>query len=126
MEKDKIISLTVAILVIFGVFSFAVLNKINSDKPQSSLAASSSPTPTPEQVIYSCEKGKNALELLKGKYATETKKDSIGELVTGINGVKPADKQFWAFLVDNKEATIGAQMYNCMGTEKIEWKLESF
>lgn len=75
---------------------------------------------------YNCEKSKTAFDLLKKNHTLETKDTSFGKQVIGIDNVKPAENQYWAFYVDGKLAPVGADAYNCTGEEKVEWKLEGF
>lgn len=109
----------VLILIGFSVFRKQTQNNpaVVSIPPQSSYSS---------QITYDCVKDKTALELLEKKFTTETKEDSIGTMVVGINEIKPKDRQFWAFLIDGKEASVGASAYKCLENEKIEWKLESY
>lgn len=64
------------------------------------------------------------MELLEANNAVEAKDTEFGKMVVGINSVKPTDQEFWAFYVEDKQATVGAQLYNCLDNENIEWKLE--
>ena len=48
--------------------------------------------------------------------------------VTGING-READtkkKEYWAFYVNGKPATVGAGSYILKQADKIEWKIENY
>jgi Domain of unknown function (DUF4430) len=75
--------------------------------------------------IYPAE-NKTALELLKMGHQVETKTFSgAGEYVVSINGKKEdTGKNFWAFYVNNKQATEGASTYKPKNKDFIEWKLE--
>lgn len=115
-------SLLMLILILIG---FSVFRKQSQNEP-AAIQTTPQNLPSASQITYDCVKDKTALELLENKFTTETKVDNIGTMVLGINEVKPKEREFWAFLIDGKEATVGASAYKCLGTEKVEWKLESF
>lgn len=119
--KILVFSAIMLILILLGVSLFRKQSK--APDVQGITRSISSPETS---IAYDCVKDKTALELLENKYTTETKIDNIGTMVLGINEIKPKNRQFWAFLVDGKEATVGASAYKCLGTEKVEWKLENF
>ena len=77
-------------------------------------------------ISYNCDKDKTAFDLLSSSYKIETKDTDFGKMVTSIEGSKPTEKEFWAFYIDSKSSPVGAEQYNCIDQEKIEWKLESF
>lgn len=69
--------------------------------------------------------GKTALEILKEKTKVETKSyGDLGEFVLGIDGVFGDTKNFWAFYVNGKKASVGAGSYQTQAGDMIEWKLE--
>ncbi len=77
--------------------------------------------------LYPGQTGKNALELLKAKYPnTTTKTSTAGEYVTGIDGKEASATEYWQFLVNGKEAPVGAGVYETKASDTIEWKLVSF
>ena len=74
---------------------------------------------------YSGEEGKDALSLLKEK--TTIEQDPSG-LVTAVNG-KKADqrsREYWAFYVNGKMATIGPAGYKTIVSDIIEWRMERY
>jgi len=73
-------------------------------------------------------KGKTALDLTKEKEDIVTKGDGVNAYVIGINGIeaKSADKEYWAFYVNGKLATVGAGSYKLKSGDKIEWKIEKY
>lgn len=77
-------------------------------------------------ISYDCVKDKSAFDLLLSSFKIETKDTNLGKMVTAIEGVKPADKEFWAFYIDGKSSPVGVEQYKCTDKEKIEWKLEAF
>ena len=70
--------------------------------------------------------GWTALDLLKSSHRVETKTFSgVGAYVVSVDGIKEdAGKNFWAFYVNGKQATVGAGDYKVQNGDKIEWKLE--
>ena len=77
-------------------------------------------------VTYPCTEGGTALAALQAQYPVDTKDTSYGKQVMAINHVNPADQHYWAFYIDGTSATVGADAYQCQGTETIAWKLASF
>lgn len=74
---------------------------------------------------YAGENGKNALDLLKGKYTVETQSFSGGEFVSSINGIKPDANHFWAFYINGQSSNVGAGSYVTNDGDVIDWKLEA-
>jgi hypothetical protein len=124
MRRNTVLVIGTIVLIVLSLAGFGIFRK--SGVTQNTVLSSPAPqTPTGKSVSYNCEHGKTAFELLESSHQTETKDTSFGKMVMGIDNVKSEEnKDFWAFYVDDKQATIGAQLYNCMDQEKIEWKLE--
>lgn len=76
-----------------------------------------------EEISYTGQAGKNALELLAQSYAIESTPEGF---VNEINGRRPADRQFWAFYVNGAQASVGAKDYITTDTDQIRWVLESY
>lgn len=77
-------------------------------------------------ISYQGDDGRTALDILKASYNVETKTyDGIGEMVTGINGVTPDSKHFWAFYVNGEQAQVGAGQYVTKSGDKVSWKLDA-
>lgn len=74
-------------------------------------------------VTYSGQDGKNALELLQSGHRVDV---SSAGFVNAIDGVAPADHQFWALYVNGKQAEVGAKDYQTKTSDQIEWKLEAY
>lgn len=132
-KKSKIIiAIIVTVLVALGAggayFATQLSNKsqnqTNQNEPQQQTETKKEVGST--TVAYDGEEGRTALEILKGIKPVETKAyTGIGEMVVGIDGVKPEDSsEFWAFYVNGKQAQVGADQYVTKKGEKIEWKLE--
>jgi hypothetical protein len=85
-----------------------------------------SPTPqVPANVIqYKGQDGKNAFELLKASHRVDAKHYSFGDMVTGIDGVSPDSKHFWAMYVNGEFSQVGASQYITKNSETIKWVIE--
>jgi hypothetical protein len=71
--------------------------------------------------LYMCEAGKSALD---NKDEVEFDESSFGKLVTSINNQKQGNNKYWSYLIDGKEASVGASTYICQGGEEIKWELK--
>ena len=96
------------------------------------IANQDQPTPVVQQVqkqegiTYQGVEGKNALELLKSKYTVETEVyTGVGEMVTSIDGEKPASNQFWGFYINDKPSQVGADSYVTKESDTLSWKLDT-
>ncbi len=74
-------------------------------------------------IVYSGQDGKNALELLQAKFKVES---SAQGFVTSIDGRKAVDHEFWAFYVNGKQAEVGAKDLMSKNSDTITWKIEKF
>lgn len=72
--------------------------------------------------------GKTALDLMKEKANVKTKGEGLNAYVVEINGTATQDskKEYWAFYVNGKPATVGAGSYKLKDGDKIEWKIEKY
>ena len=80
------------------------------------------PTTTIE---YQGVDGKNALELLKASDRVDAKHYSFGDLVTGIDGMTPDSKHFWAIYVNGQFSQVGASTYMTKPTDTIKWEIDA-
>lgn len=76
-------------------------------------------------LTYKGESGKDALTLLKQKATVEVDKSG---LVISINGRKADNgkREFWAFYVNGKSASVGPADYQTQDTDTIEWKIDKY
>ncbi len=70
--------------------------------------------------------------------ATEALKDAVGEdkieftdtsygpMLTGINGVKPGENQFWAFFINGIAAQVGPDSYVVQNGDKLTFRLTDY
>lgn len=105
-----------ALVIMFGAYLFFTPKTPANDK---------SITEQTGFVTYQGVEGKTALELLKEKNKVETKAFSFGEQVIAINGVTQPEGKFWAFYVNGKQATVGADSYVTKNGDSIYWILET-
>jgi len=78
------------------------------------------------EVTYKGVPGKNALQLLQQKFSITTKHyEGMGDMVTGINGITPDAKHFWAFYVNGKLSQVGAEQYQTQPSDTLSWKIEA-
>ncbi len=78
-------------------------------------------------VTYTGVAGEDALTTLRGLAEVVTEDSDFGAFVTTINGIEAdSNSEFWAFYVDGKQASVGADSFEAEGGEEIEWRLESF
>lgn len=116
------------------VFALAYFSATLFFQPQiKSVLRVPSPAPPPitsatkredEGLRYPCAKDQTVFDLLqKNAAGVETKDYSFGKLVTTINGIKGGiDGKFWTYFVDDQAATVSADNYKCVDSEKVEWK----
>ncbi len=77
------------------------------------------------QPSYTVPAGESEMDLLKKSHAIEVKSYSFGDMVIGIDGIKPDSKHFWEFFVNGKSSNVGASSYILKNGDKIEWKLSA-
>lgn len=109
----------VAVLVIFGAYLLAPTTK--------KTPPSGTPTATGVQsteITYKGVDGKNAMELLKATHQVETKPSSFGDMVVSIDGTAADASHFWAFYINDKPATVGADAYKTTNSDQISWRLD--
>ncbi len=91
----------------------------------STITSTDMPVKTETHVSYYGAEGKNALELL-GEY--EQFEQASSGLVISINGRRAEEKnrEFWAFYINGKTATLGPEDYVTKKGDLIEWKIEEY
>lgn len=89
---------------------------------------------TVKQIVGGSEKneqvkrGSTALQLLTTTHKSIVKGKKENAYVTTIDGREAfsAKKEFWAFYINGKQATIGAGSYFVKNNDTIEWKIETY
>ncbi|PIS06705.1 hypothetical protein COT79_03170 [Candidatus Berkelbacteria bacterium CG10_big_fil_rev_8_21_14_0_10_43_14] len=79
--------------------------------------------PTQQNISYQGKDGVDAMTLLKETHSVDASDQGF---VNAIDGVKPAEKQFWSLYVNGKPSDLGAKDTITKSTDSIEWKLDSF
>ncbi len=125
-SKKLFIGIAVAVMVLLGGASAAMLAKSNHQAKQTSKAATAADTKSATKILgYDGTDGQTALALLKDRATVVTKDSSYGPYVDSINGIKGGtDGKYWAFYVNGKRASVGADAYTTKAGDKIEWKFE--
>ena len=106
-------------------------NNQTTPSTNTSVKPGTDPAPPPAQqvptttITYQGQDGKNALELLKANHQVEAKHYSFGDLVTGIDGVTPDSKHFWALYINDKFSQVGASSYITKSSDTIKWQMDS-
>lgn len=77
---------------------------------------------------YEVESGETALELLQKTTTVKAKGEGVNAYVTEINNLtaQEKNKEYWAFYVNGKLASVGAGSYVLKDQDKIEWKIEKY
>jgi hypothetical protein len=72
--------------------------------------------------------GTTALQLLRNSYKIVTKGEGKNAFITTIEERTASDteREFWAFYVNGKQATVGAGSYYLKNSDTIEWKIETY
>lgn len=132
MKKQNIISIAIGILLIGGLigggtyFYYQQNQTKNETTETKKNVDTSSETNNDTTVSYNGKNGSTALELLQSRADVVTSGTGENAFVTSINGKVPNEKQYWAFYINDKAATVGAGSYVTKDSDTILWKLESF
>lgn len=74
------------------------------------------------------KQGTSALEATEQIASVETSGEGEMAFVTSINGrgADSAKKEFWEFLVNEKQASVGAGSYTVQNGDNLEWRISTF
>jgi len=134
MKKNQT-ALFIAILVLIMGFAFlyyrqSLQPKISATNQQTSLMSvmQTIKLKNPITLNTQVKSETTTLDLLKVTTKIETKGEGVNAYVVTINGrtASSVDKEYWAFYVNDKPATVGAGSYKLMPNDKILWKIEKF
>lgn len=134
MKKNQT-ALFIAILVLIMGFAFlyyrqSLQPKISATNQQTSLMSvmQTIELKNPITLNTQVKSETTTLDLLKITTKIETKGEGVNAYVVTINGrtASSVDKEYWAFYVNGKPATVGAGSYKLMPNDKILWKIEKF
>lgn len=122
--KSKLLILA-AVLIVAGAAILATDPRGQKQQDSQPQGASPSAQTVAGEISYKGQEGKNALELLKAVYRTETKEfPGVGEFVVSVDGKAADDKHFWAFYVNGEMSQVGVGTYQTKDDDTIVWKLE--
>lgn len=77
------------------------------------------------KVSYSCLKDKTAFDSLTLNGNTvEFQDSSYGKMITSINNVPQGNGKYWQYSINDQYAEVGADAYQCLGSETITWELK--
>jgi hypothetical protein len=123
MKLNKVLLPVVLSLIVLGAgCSFTQTVKVNTNVANSNGRIDQN-TNRVGTVSYTGQDGKNALELLQASHQVDVSDQGF---VNSIDGVKPSDREFWAFYVNNQQAQVGAKDYSSKNSDAIEWRLEKY
>lgn len=131
-------SISVFIIVLFVVFVVGLLARIpKADKSTSSTQLSA--ILSVNQIVYlsqdnlasssaKVKQGTTALALLQDQIDTTTQGSGDQAFVTKIGSISadPKKKEYWSFMVNNKEAAVGAGSYLLQNGDSIVWSLKNY
>lgn len=72
--------------------------------------------------------GTTALQLLRTTHKVATQGEKENAFITSIDDrvATSENREFWAFYVNGKQATVGAGSYYVKNNDTIEWKIETY
>lgn len=120
-KRSPLVSVVIVLIAIGMIATYSSLFS-GAGNPQPTQDQSQVQT-TPQTISYQGKDGVDAMTLLK---ETHTVDASDQGFVNAIDGVKPAEKQYWALYVNGALADKGAKDIITKSTDSIEWKLDSF
>lgn len=74
-------------------------------------------------IVYPGKSGVDALKLLQANHTIDASPEGF---VNSIDGVKPADKQYWAFYINGELSMTGAKETITKDSDSVEWKLVGY
>ena len=116
--NKKLLSIALIVIVLIG--GTVIWNRRNNDQPVNNTGSELATKP----IAYTGVEGQTALALLKQTHTVETKSYSFGEMVVSIDGISATEgTNFWEFLVNGQQATVGAGDYQTKSSDSITWQL---
>mgnify|MGYP001592707414 FL=1 len=128
----KIILVVVLAAALAGLTYIVKTGQFDADTPERAVIKFNNPQIKDKEVVlndyvrYPGRTGKNAFDLLLEvtQDKVEFKRYDFGVFVDSINGVKPAEHQFWKLYLNGEEAQVGADSLETHKGDIIEWILE--
>jgi hypothetical protein len=100
-------------------------NNATSINPEAGGQTQTQPQVASNVIEYKGQDGKNALELLKASHRVDAQHYSFGDLVSGIDGITPDTKHFWAMYVNGQFSQVGASAYETKSSDTIKWQMDA-
>ncbi|MEH7094276.1 DUF4430 domain-containing protein [Neobacillus vireti] len=127
-RKNLWMSLLLVVMVLTSGFQTSALAAVEAKQASVTALGLDSAAIVPEKTLPLAEK-ETATEVLSeavGKENLEYTDSSYGPMLTGINGVKAGDKQYWAFFINGISAQVGPDSYIVQNGDKITFRLTSY
>lgn len=113
-----ILLVIVGLIATYSSFFSGARNSSNNS------AVQNNPSAAPSQTVqYQGKDGVDALTLLKENHTVDASDQGF---VNSIDGVKPAEKQYWALYVNGQLSMTGAKDTVTKSGDTIEWKLVGY
>lgn len=130
----KIILIAVLAAAVVGLTYVVKTGQFGADTPERAVIKFNNPQIKNKEVVlndyvrYPGKLGKNAFDLLleldNVKAPPDFKRYDFGVFVESINGIKPAEGQFWKLYINGEEAQVGADQLETRKGDIVEWILE--
>lgn len=122
-----ILLIAIGLIATYSSFLSGSSNTDNTVPAASDTSISTDATISSEQqnngIVYPGKSGVDALTLLQANHTIDSSTEGF---VNSINGVKPADKQYWAFYVNGELSMTGAKETITKDSDSVEWKLVGY
>ena len=135
-KSQILIVLTILLLVVFGVFFWPGKTQV---QPSPTPVATQTQNKATVEIILSGDNvkkfdiedftsGTTALDMTKTVAQVKTQGEGEQAFVTSIEGreAQASKKEFWEFLVNDKQAEVGAGTYKPQSGDKISWRIQTF
>lgn len=130
MKRNIIIGITIIVFISTLVFfiNSRIITPPADFKPafsENKPVAGASENKLSDEYDFPGINGKNALDVTKAH--TSIEQDKAG-LIISINGRKAEAKkrEYWAFYINGKQASVGPADYITAAKDKIHWKIEKY
>lgn len=134
-NKNIIVVLGIILLIIFGFWNLKLKNNssnIQNEKVVQEFKANLTIKDGAENPVFDVQQyiGKTALEATQIVLKDNIKTNGTGEnaFVTSLNGREANTKkrEFWEFLVNGKQAEVGAGTYKIQNGDIIIWQISTY
>ena len=125
LVSGMILLIAIGLVATYSSFFYGATSDNNSAATilDTTVDTSSDTTATKNGIIYTGKDNIDALTLLKEGRSVDASAEGF---VNSINGVKPAEKQYWAFYINGDLSMTGAKETITKNGDSIEWKLVGY